>query len=76
MDDVKGTATQYHNTHDALLARLTDLEQRLAKKPPVGTELDVVIKQLKEQKVCISLKWHLVLFILLVGAQAKDTSKI
>ena len=54
MDDVKGTATQYHNTHDALLARLTDLEQRLAKKPPVGTELEVVIKQLKEQKVCVS----------------------
>lgn len=76
MDDVKGTATQYHNTHDALLARLTDLEQRLAKKPPVGTELEVVIKQLKEQKVCVSLKWHLVLFIFLVGTQAKHTANL
>ena len=76
MDDVKGTATQYHNTHDALLARLTDLEQRLANKPPVGTELEVVIKQLKEQKVCVSLKWHLVLFIFLVGTQAKHTANI
>ena len=51
MEDVKETATQYHNTHDPLLAKLTDLEQRLAEQPPVGTELDVVKEQLKEQKV-------------------------
>ena len=51
MNDVKETATQYHSTHDSLLAALTDLEQRLAEQPPVGTELDIVKEQLKEQKV-------------------------
>ena len=38
MAEVKETATQYHNTHDPLLAKLTNLEQRLAEQPPVGTE--------------------------------------
>ena len=51
MGDVKETATQYHNTHDPLLAKLTDLEQRLIDQPPVGTELDIVKEQLQEQKV-------------------------
>ena len=51
MAEVKETATQYHNTHDPLLAKLTNLEQRLAEQPPVGTELDIVKEQLKEQKV-------------------------
>ena len=51
MVDVKETSTQYHNTHDPLLAKLTDLEQRLAEQPPVGTELDIVKEQLQEQKV-------------------------
>ena len=51
MTEVKETATQYHNTHDPLLAKLTNLEQRLAEQPPVGTELDIVKEQLKEQKV-------------------------
>lgn len=51
MEDVKETATQYHHTHDSLLAALTDLEHRLAEQPPVGTELEVVKEQLKEQKV-------------------------
>ena len=53
MGDVKETATQYHNTHDPLLAKLTDLEQRLAEQPPVGTELDIVKEQLEEQKVAV-----------------------
>lgn len=51
MKDVKETATQYHNTHDPLLAKLTELEQRLADQSPVGTELDIVKEQLQEQKV-------------------------
>lgn len=51
MTEVKETATQYHNTHDPLLAKLTNLEERLAEQPPVGTELDIVKEQLKEQKV-------------------------
>ena len=51
MAEIKETATQYHNTHDPLLAKLTNLEQRLAEQPPVGTELDIVKEQLKEQKV-------------------------
>ena len=51
MEGVKETSTKYHNTHDSLLAALTDLEQRLAEQPPVGTELDIVKEQLKEQKV-------------------------
>ena len=53
MGDVKETATQYHNTHDPLLAKLTDLEQRLTDQPPVGTELDIVKEQLQEQKVTV-----------------------
>lgn len=56
MEDVKETATQYHGTHDSLLAALTDLEQRLAEQPPVGTELDVVKDQLVEQKVDVCKK--------------------
>lgn len=51
MEGVKKTSTKYHNTHDSLLAALTDLEQRLGEQPPVGTELDIVKEQLKEQKV-------------------------
>ena len=53
MEDVKETATQYHNTHDPLLAKLTELEQRLTEQPPVGTELDIVKDQLDEQKVAV-----------------------
>jgi len=53
MGDVKETATQYHNTHDPLLTKLTDLEQRLAEQPPVGTDLDIVKEQLQEQKVTV-----------------------
>lgn len=63
MGDVKETATQYHNIHDPLLAKLTDLEQRLTEQPPVGTELDIVKEQLQEQKVTVVLlanKRHLV----------------
>ena len=61
MGEVKETATQYHNIHDPLLAKLTDLEQRLAEQPPVGTELDIVKEQLQEQKViamCSTNKYH------------------
>ena len=57
MCDVKETASHYHKTHDSLLAALTDLEQKLAEQPPVGTELDIVKDQLYEQKVF----WYFVL---------------
>ena len=51
LEEIKATAKQYHMSHDSLLESLSELEEKLAEQPPVGTELKIVKEQLQEHKV-------------------------
>ena len=61
LEEVEDTSKQYNNTYELLLAWLTDMEQKLAEQPAVGTELDVVKEQLQQQKVRHTTKLRLLL---------------